>query len=170
LKVVGIDISEIGIEQAKDTVRRECGDVEFEGIVTSADDLPFDDCSFDAVVSSRVFQYLNDPQAAFHEVFRVLRPGGRATIMAPNKRNPWHMLRYHTKLMTVPELGRMARQSGLQIEGTGTLLFFPPRVFRFDENSSVVKIERMLSNVPIINKIGGLAMVSVSKPENRKHD
>jgi ubiquinone/menaquinone biosynthesis C-methylase UbiE len=166
LKIVGIDISEVGIKQATDVVKGECGEVDFEGFVTSADDLPFGNGTFDAVVSSRVFQYLSDPQAAFDEVFRVLRPGGRATVMVPNKKNPWHILRYHTKLMTVRELDDMAKRSGLQTEATGTLLFFPPRVFRFDEDSIVVKIERMLSRIPIVNKVGGLAMVCVSKPED----
>ena len=42
--------------------------------------LPFDDKSFDAVVSSQVFEYLEDVTGGLQEICRVLRPGGRVLI------------------------------------------------------------------------------------------
>jgi SAM-dependent methyltransferase len=42
-----------------------------------AEALPFADASFDVAISNGVFDLLPDKDAAFSEVFRVLRPGGR---------------------------------------------------------------------------------------------
>lgn len=41
-----------------------------------ADELPFEDATFDAAMSSFVFQLVPDRPRAFREVHRVLRPGG----------------------------------------------------------------------------------------------
>ena len=43
--------------------------------------LPFDDESVDLVWCERVLQHLTDPQGAFTEFARVLRPGGRAVVL-----------------------------------------------------------------------------------------
>ncbi len=42
--------------------------------------MPFDDLSFDLVISTSVFHYLRRPGEALAEVWRVLRPGGRILI------------------------------------------------------------------------------------------
>jgi SAM-dependent methyltransferase len=47
----------------------------------TADALPLEDGSVDVVWCERVFQHLDDPQAAAHEIARVLRPGGRAAVV-----------------------------------------------------------------------------------------
>jgi arsenite methyltransferase len=46
-----------------------------------ASQLPFPDQSFDVAVSTQVYEYLPDVQAALRELYRILRPGGRAVIM-----------------------------------------------------------------------------------------
>ena len=47
----------------------------------STDALPFPDASLDLVWCERVLQHVEDPQAALHEMARVLRPGGRALVL-----------------------------------------------------------------------------------------
>ena len=42
--------------------------------------LPFDDKTFDAVMSSQVFEYLDNVSGGLQEMYRVLRPGGRVLI------------------------------------------------------------------------------------------
>lgn len=51
--------------------------------VMDAQDITFDDESFDVVVAIEVFEHLSDPTQAASEVYRVLRPGGHALISVP---------------------------------------------------------------------------------------
>ncbi len=43
--------------------------------------LPFPDGAFDKILMSEVFVVLDDPVAAIHELYRVLAPGGRITVL-----------------------------------------------------------------------------------------
>jgi SAM-dependent methyltransferase len=45
--------------------------------------LPFDDASFDLIVSFEAFHYVPDPASGVRELERVLRPGGRALVTVP---------------------------------------------------------------------------------------
>ena len=49
-------------------------------VVGEATGLPFDEGSFDAVLTRSVLIYVSDKLQAITEMFRVLRPGGRASI------------------------------------------------------------------------------------------
>jgi ubiquinone/menaquinone biosynthesis C-methylase UbiE len=48
--------------------------------VADVTDLPFDDDSFDVVVTSYSMHHWDDPAAAVPELARVLRPGGRLYV------------------------------------------------------------------------------------------
>lgn len=47
----------------------------------AAEELPFEDATVDVVFCERVFQHLDDPDAAVREFARVLRPGGRVALL-----------------------------------------------------------------------------------------
>jgi SAM-dependent methyltransferase len=49
--------------------------------------LPFRDGTFDLIVMSHVAEHLTEPEPAFRELARVLRPGGRLLLLTPNR---WH--------------------------------------------------------------------------------
>lgn len=49
-------------------------------LVGDAHCLPFGDATFDAVVSTEVFEHLQDPPRAAEEIIRVLKPGGRLVL------------------------------------------------------------------------------------------
>lgn len=77
-RVRGIDLSEPMLEMG----RRRCAErpwVAFEH--ADAAKLPFEDDSFDAVVSTQVYEYVEDIPGALAEVARVLRPGGEMAIL-----------------------------------------------------------------------------------------
>jgi malonyl-CoA O-methyltransferase len=71
-KIIGIDIAQgmIDISIAKN----KSGNVSFE--VGDAEKLPYKNGSFDLVISSSTYQWVNDLTKAFDEAFRVLTPGG----------------------------------------------------------------------------------------------
>jgi SAM-dependent methyltransferase len=47
--------------------------------------LPFGRASFDSVISVQSIEHVPDPENAMAEVARVLRPGGRAVFVTPNR-------------------------------------------------------------------------------------
>lgn len=62
--------------------------------VENAFDLSFDDETFDAVWANGVIHETGDPERAMTEVYRVLKPGGRAIISHFYRRPSWMYLVY----------------------------------------------------------------------------
>ena len=77
-EIVGIDNSEFMLEIAKKRCS-ELPSVTFRK--ANATSLPFTDSEFNAVVVSQVYEYVSEIDIALSELFRVLKPGGRALIM-----------------------------------------------------------------------------------------
>ena len=88
-RAVGLDMSAPMIEIAK----RRC-----EGLAQvsleqgAAEKLPFADASFDAAVSTQVYEYVPDMALALRELYRVMKPGGRILILDTD----WDSLVLHT--------------------------------------------------------------------------
>ena len=82
--IIGPDGSVLGIDPAESAIAiasRRCSglsNVQFQ--LGEAAQLPFDDKTFDAVMSSQVFEYLDNVSGGLQEMYRVLRPGGRVLI------------------------------------------------------------------------------------------
>jgi ubiquinone/menaquinone biosynthesis C-methylase UbiE len=76
----GLDLSGKMVAKA----RRRCPDCEF--IVGTGENLPFEDCSFNAVSSVLVFSYVRNPAAMLSEVYRVLEPGGSVALCTLGKK------------------------------------------------------------------------------------
>jgi SAM-dependent methyltransferase len=78
--VVGIDSDPDMIALASSRVReRHLSNVNHH--VGNALELPFDDATFDACRSERLFQHLSDPAQALSEMIRVTKPGGRVVVV-----------------------------------------------------------------------------------------
>lgn len=77
-QVVGIDVNESGIRNAKELAGSSglSSRVEFQ-CVDAGKPLPFDDASFDAVFSNDAMCHVPRRNRAFREWHRILRPGGR---------------------------------------------------------------------------------------------
>ncbi len=78
-RVVGVDMTQEMLDKSRDNARRlGLAQVEFrEGL---AEELPVPDRWADVVISNGVFNLCPDKRAAFAEVLRVLRPGGRLQL------------------------------------------------------------------------------------------
>ncbi len=73
-----------------DPKRAARGDSVVEFVEGVAEELPFEDASFDAVCSLFSFRDWYDKRAGLAEVLRVLRPGGTVVIVDPAKMNRLH--------------------------------------------------------------------------------
>jgi SAM-dependent methyltransferase len=77
--VTGIDMTEEMLAKARASAAA-MGVTNAEFIEAEAEALPFDDESFDVVISNGVIDLIPDKDAVFSEIFRVLAPGGRIQI------------------------------------------------------------------------------------------
>jgi SAM-dependent methyltransferase len=77
--VTGIDMTPEMLAKARDAAA-ELGSGNVEFVEGEAERLPFQDESFDVVVSNGVIDLIPDKEAVFAELFRVLRSGGRLQL------------------------------------------------------------------------------------------
>jgi arsenite methyltransferase len=85
-QMVGATGSVTGIDMTPEMVAKARGSVAEMSLDTvtivegSAEHLPFDDASFDVVISNGVIDLIPDKDAVFSQITRVLRPGGRIQL------------------------------------------------------------------------------------------
>jgi len=99
--VVGVDISSEAIAAAMNTYRE--ANLNFREV--QGDPIPFDEESFDVVVSLETIEHTGDPAAFLLDLKRVLKPKGTLVISTPNKRfhswgkrrpwNPHHTVEFY---------------------------------------------------------------------------
>jgi ubiquinone/menaquinone biosynthesis C-methylase UbiE len=78
-EISGLDISHTFVQIARENARQESVAVDFQqGDVAG---MPFANDTFDLVVCRAAFKNFSDSEAALNEMFRVLRPGGRAIVI-----------------------------------------------------------------------------------------
>ncbi len=75
-RVVGVDIRARMVERSAERAKREGVADRVEFRVADAQDLPFEDGLFDAVITESVTSFPKDQQRAVNEYVRVTRPGG----------------------------------------------------------------------------------------------
>ena len=78
-EVTGLDISRMEVEHATSrATARNIDNVNF--VHGDMEKMPFSDEQFDVVISNGAFCLAANKEAAFREIYRVLRPGGRFSV------------------------------------------------------------------------------------------
>lgn len=93
VEVIGIDFSRNMLKKAEER-RRKLRLENVKLLYMDAQDLEFEDNTFDTIVSTFVFCTVPDPIKGLKEAYRVLKPGGRAIFLE-------HM-KSESKLLNVP--------------------------------------------------------------------
>ncbi|MFX1538282.1 MAG: class I SAM-dependent methyltransferase [Promethearchaeota archaeon] len=75
-RVVGVDIHPEMVETSKALAKRRKVEDRTEFRVADAQNLPFDDNTFDVVLNESVFAFALDKKQAINEYVRVIKPGG----------------------------------------------------------------------------------------------
>ena len=86
-KVTGIDISEDMLAIARNKVRQ--GGLNAIFYKMDIYHLNFPDNYFDGIYSMAAFEFIHQPQEAYNELYRVLKPGGKLLIGAINRNSAW---------------------------------------------------------------------------------
>jgi SAM-dependent methyltransferase len=97
----------------------------------AAEELPYNDDTFDLVTALDVVEHLDDDLAGLREMRRVLRPGGRVLLFVPTFMFLWGLqddVSNHRRRYRLPELRRVLEQAGFEIERTtyANITFFLP--------------------------------------------
>ena len=115
-RVTGVDFSEPLVELARCRAQdAQVGNAEF--VIADAQTHRFDAGTFDLVISQFGLMFFDDPVAAFTNIRRALRAGGRATFVSWQglQANEWltviaDAVRQHVEL---PEFGGLSRGPGM---------------------------------------------------------
>ena len=132
--VIGIDASAAMIDAAKSRAKKLHTDITFQ--VATAEDLPFPLEQFDIVTAITILCFVDDAVPIFHEIARVLRPGGRLVIGELGKWSSWaagrrirawlgSRLWRKGRFRTTRELRALAEQAGLSSEAIRGAIYFP---------------------------------------------
>jgi SAM-dependent methyltransferase len=133
-EVVGVDISVPVVRLAR---------AEFAGAPLTAANadvraLPFSDARFDAVYSMGTIEHFPETERAVRELYRVLKPGGRAIVGVPNRHDPFlrplmvailyrlGLYGYgYEKSYSRKTLRQMLEAAGFVVTGDDGILFIP---------------------------------------------
>jgi ubiquinone/menaquinone biosynthesis C-methylase UbiE len=79
-RIVGVDASQTMVEMARQRNHDAIEIGRVEVTLGSAENLPFDDATFDAALTINSLHIWTDPLVALREVRRTMRPGGRMAV------------------------------------------------------------------------------------------
>jgi SAM-dependent methyltransferase len=151
----GVDVSEDALafcrERGLDKVK-----------LGAAEQLPYDDATFDLVTAFDVVEHIDDDLAGLKEMRRVLRPGGRVLLFVPTFMFLWGLqddVSHHRRRYRLSELRRVLEQAGFEIERStyaNITFFFPILFIRKLMRLTGIKAESENNiNVPAFNSVLG---------------
>lgn len=156
-RIIGIDISSGMLEVAKQKIK----DQKLENLIDfelgDAENLPYDDGSFDAATVSYGIRNFQDLIKGLSEILRVLSPGGILVILEtsvpqsfPMKQGYW----IHTKLV-LPLVGRLFSSDKRAYSYLGD----SAHVFPHGERLKKILLEVGYGNAEVMPQAGGISTI-----------
>lgn len=114
INAVGIDISNLILTFARENAERNNLEKRVTFIESKAEDLPFENETFDLIVSSNTLHLISNPIKMFNEINRVLKIDGKFFI-SDFKRNLFGLLSSHIRASYTPkEIKEILKESSLK--------------------------------------------------------
>ncbi len=92
--------------------------------------MPLPDASIDRVLVVHALESVESPSELLHEIWRILTPGGRIIVVAPNRRGLWARMDTtpfgHGQPYSRSQLKSLMRQTWFSPEGWAETLYVPP--------------------------------------------
>jgi len=179
--VTGIDISDVAIEAAESTFRDQVSEGKVSFRVMDAENLTFDQDSFDVVCGKSILHHLDLP-TCYNEIARVLKSNGTAIFLEPLGHNP--IINFYRKrtphLRTQDEHPLLMKDLWLAKEFFVHTEFYFFRLFSvlavpFTNNRFGARLlgildkldERVFDNVPFMRKHAWIVIMVLSHPKFR---
>jgi ubiquinone/menaquinone biosynthesis C-methylase UbiE len=178
-RVVGIDLSPVAVENARELASLAGVDTVCEFLVMDAEHTDFADGTFDLIHEYGALHHLDLP-AAFKELARILKPGGKVVCTEALRHNPlihWYRRRTpHLRtqwevehILGIPEIKSGAKFFSALDYRTFHLVALFAVPFR---KSPVFKplfgmlnlIDRVLLAIPLLNWLAWVAVIEYRKP------
>lgn len=80
VEVIGLDLSDVVLEVARENVEKSEARLRVSFEKGDAEDIPFEDNTFNLIISSNTLHLIKNPIKMFNEIQRVLKPDGKFII------------------------------------------------------------------------------------------
>jgi len=178
-RVVGIDLSPVAVENARELARLAGVDAVCEFLVMDAEHTEFADGTFDVIHEYGALHHLDLP-AAFMELARILKPGGKVVCTEALRHNPlihWYRRRtphLRTKwefehILGVPEIESGSRYFAsldfrtFHLAALFAVPFRKTAIFK-PLLGALELIDRALLAIPMLNRLAWVAVIEYRKP------
>lgn len=133
-------------------------------VLVREDQLPLPDNSVDQFLLTHCLEVSERPRLMLREIWRVLSPEGRVTIIVPNRRGVWSRMEHtpfgHGSPFSRNQLERLLTEALLTPVHWASALYFPPLSYRFAVRAA-----------PMVERLGsatGATLAGVLLVEARK--
>ena len=134
-EIIGLDCSLEMAQRANSLSRQTARPRHF--VAGTVERIPFPDATFDVAVCINCLEFVEDREAAFDEIARVLRPNGIAILGMLNRHSVWEWARrlrrpfsrqayYQGKFFSEADVRASCKQAGLNVAEVKTAVHFPP--------------------------------------------